>query len=136
MEFRFFIFFGSFFMVSVIIMIIVSHQLLKNADKRLEMASAMVMKLSSSCDKLATVNTDMTAHVKHLQDMYEEKLREAVTSRDSMMESYKALLRRYTSLEDKLLSDYEKVQEASFNTIRGLAERPTFHNENRATDLG
>ena len=53
MEAKFYIIFGTFFLLSVLLMIHVNSRLMRHADKRLESVHKMVDRMAGSADKLA-----------------------------------------------------------------------------------
>lgn len=105
-----------------------NSKFIQDADKRLKMANDMVSTLAHSADNLSASVSDMKDMMVHLEQIYTSRNDMLVKNRDEFKEAYEKLLHTYTNLQQK----YEETMKDSYNTVKELARRPTFHNNNNA----
>lgn len=101
-------------------------ELMKSADKRLDKANEMVLKMAHSADMLATTVSELKDMMVHLETVYTSRTDMVIKNRDEFKESYTKLLHRYEELGHK----YENMMKESYNTVKELARRPTMTNNN------
>lgn len=128
MEIEFYITFGIFFLICVIIMVHVNHQLMKSADKRLAAANTMVLKLAESADKLAesvAALKDLTIEINTEYKAYKDDKQKEL---DRLYQAHVKLTNKYEINEQKREDLYESV----INRFKDLCDRPTINNTNRS----
>lgn len=101
-----------------------------DADQRLKKANEMVIVLAHSADTLSSSVSEMKDMMIHLEKIYTERNNMLVKNRDEFKEAYEKLLHTYMSLQHK----YEEMMSDSYNTLKEIARRPTFANNNN-TDM-
>lgn len=100
-----------------------------DADQRLKKANEMVIILAYSADTLSSSVSEMKDMMIHLEKIYTERNNMLVKNRDEYKEAYGKLLHTYMNLQHK----YEEMMNDSYDTLKEIARRPTFANNN--TDI-
>lgn len=90
----------------------------------------MVIILAHSVDTLSSSVSEMKDIMIHLEKIYMERNNMLVKNRDEYKEAYGKLLHTYMNLQHK----YEEMMNDSYDTLKEIARRPTFANNNN-TDI-
>lgn len=107
-----------------------NRTLIKSADKRLEKANEMVLRLAGSADKLSETVSSMKELMITIEKTYTNQLEATKKNRDEFRDSYIKLLHKYEMLEARIIDDYEKEKDRAFGAIREMAKKPTISNSN------
>ena len=130
MEAKFYIIFGTFFLLSVLLMIHVNSRLMRHADKRLESVHKMVDRMAGSADKLAE-------SIRRMKDIISEmekdnsRIKQLIKNRDDFREAYNKLLQTYKVESTKK----EELYNSYITALKDLASRPTINNTHSTTEI-
>lgn len=132
MEAKFYIIFGTFFLLSVLLMIHVNSRLMRHADKRLESVHKMVDRMAGSADKLAESicrMKDLISEMKEEED--NSRIKQLIKNRDDFREAYNKLLQTYKVERTKK----EELYNSYITALKDLASRPTINNTHSTTEI-
>lgn len=132
MEAKFYIIFGTFFLLSVLLMIHVNSRLMRHADKRLESVHKMVDRMAGSADKLAESicrMKDIISEMKEEED--NSRIKQLIKNRDDFRDAYDKLLQTYKVERTKK----EELYNSYITALKDLASRPTINNTNSTTEI-
>ncbi len=124
MEAKFYIIFGTFFLLSVLLMIHVNSRLMRHADKRLESAHKMVDRMAGSADKLAE-------SICRMKEEDNSRIKQLIKNRDDFREAYSKLLQTYKVKRTKK----EELYNSYITALKDLASRPTINNTHSTTEI-
>ena len=132
MEAKFYIIFGTFFLLSVLLMIHVNSRLMRHADKRLESVHKMVDRMAGSADKLAESicrMKDIISEMKEEED--NSRIKQLIKNRDEFRDAYDKLLQTYKVERTKK----EELYNSYITALKDLASRPTINNTHSTTEI-
>ena len=130
MEAKFYIIFGTFFLLSVLLTIHVNSRLMRHADKRLESVHKMVDRMAGSADKLAE-------SIRRMKDIISEmekdnsRIKQLIKNRDDFRDAYNKLLQTYKVERTKK----EELYNSYITALKDLASRPTINNTHSTTEI-
>ena len=124
MEAKFYIIFGTFFLLSVLLMIHVNSRLMRHADKRLESVHKMVDRMAGSADKLAE-------SICRMKEEDNSRIKQLIKNRDDFREAYNKLLQTYKVERTKK----EELYNSYITDLKDLASRPTINNTHSTTEI-
>ena len=130
MEAKFYIIFGTFFLLSVLLMIHVNSRLMRHADKRLESVHKMVDRMAGSADKLAENICRMKDIISEMEED-NSRIKELIKTRDDFREAYNKLLQTYKVERTKK----EELYNSYITALKDLASRPTINNTHSTTEI-
>lgn len=81
MEAKFYVIFGTFFLLSVLLMIHVNSRLMRHADKRLESVHKMVDRMAGSADKLAESICRMKDIISEMKEEDNSRIKQLIKNR-------------------------------------------------------
>ena len=124
MEAKFYIIFGTFFLLSVLLMIHVNSRLMRHADKRLESVHKMMDRMAGSADKLAE-------SICRMKEEDNSRIKQLIKNRDDFREAYNKLLQTYKVERTKK----EELYNSYITDLKDLASRPTINNTHSTTEI-
>ena len=124
MEAKFYIIFGTFFLLSVLLMIHVNSRLMRHADKRLEYVHKMMDRMAGSADKLAE-------SICRMKEEDNSRIKQLIKNRDDFREAYNKLLQTYKVERTKK----EELYNSYITALKDLASRPTINNTHSTTEI-
>lgn len=127
MEAKFYIIFGTFFLLSVLLMIHVNSRLMRHADKRLESVHKMVDRMAGSADKLAESICRMKDIISEMKEEDNSRIKQLIKNR----ETYNKLLQTYKVERTKK----EELYNSYITALKDLASRPTINNTHSTTEI-
>ena len=131
MEAKFYIIFGTFFLLSVLLMIHVNSRLMRHADKRLEFVHKMVDRMAGSADKLAESICRMKDIISEMEEEDNGRIKQLIKNRDDFRDAYDKLLRTYKVERTKK----EELNNSYITALKDLASRPTINNTHSTTEI-
>lgn len=111
-------------LVLIVVMAIQNYNLLHNADKRLDRANQMVLKLAESADTLAASVTELKDLCVRIREKDEIYIKEIQKNNDDYKHAYRSLLDKYNEVSAEYKAEIKEGQ----NTLRELARRQTSNN--------
>ena len=130
MEAKFYIIFGTFFLLSVLLMIHVNSRLMRHADKRLESVHKMVDRMAGSADKLAESICRMKDIISEMEED-NSRIKQLIKNRDDFRDAYDKLLHTYKVERTKK----EELYNSYITALKDLASRPTINNTHSTTEI-
>lgn len=127
MEAKFYVIFGTFFLLSVLLMIHVNSRLMRHADKRLESVHKMVDRMAGSADKLAESICRMKDIISEMKEEDNSRIKQLIKNR----ETYNKLLQTYKVERTKK----EELYNSYITALKDLASRPTINNTHSTTEI-
>lgn len=131
MEAKFYIICGTFFLLSVLLMIHVNSHLMRHADKRLESVHKMVDRKAGSADKLAESICRMNDIISEMKEEDNSRIKQLIKNRDDFRDAYNKLLQTYKVERTKK----EKIYNSYITALKDLASRPTINNTHSRTEI-
>ena len=131
MEAKFYIIFGLFFLVAVLLMIHVNSRLMRHADKRLESVHKMVDRMAGSADKLAESICRMKDIISEMKEEDNSRIKQLTRNRDDFRDAYNKLLQAYKVEKAKK----EELCNSYIAALKDLASRPTINNTHSTTEI-
>lgn len=131
MEAKFYVIFGTFFLLSVLLMIHVNSRLMRHADKRLESVHKMVDRMAGSADKLAESICRMKDIISEKKEEDSSRIKQLIKNRDDFREAYNKLLQTYKVERTKK----EELYNSYITALKDLASRPTINNTHSTTEI-
>lgn len=131
MEAKFYIIFGTFFLLSVLLMIHVNSRLMRHADKRLESVHKMVDRMAGSADKLAESICRMKDIISEMEEEDNSRIKQLIKNRDDFRDAYNKLLQTYKVERTKK----EELYNSYITALKDLASRPTINNTHSTTEI-
>lgn len=131
MEAKFYIIFGTFFLLSVLLMIHVNSRLMRHADKRLESVHKMVDRMAGSADKLAESICRMKDIISEMKEEDNSRIKQLTKNHDDFREAYNKLLQTYKVERTKR----EELYNSYITALKDLASRPTINNTHSTTEI-